>query len=355
MEVSGTAKSVELSVRKWGELLVARTFRFGSRVCTTIVSQTPDSFSIVLRKTKEALQDGEPVEVESLLGIDHSFSKLGSAGMPLQFEASRLACFHRVWGLRADQIEISGVEEVELSLRSKMSALASKLIPGLEIPAPGYQLFGDIRDASKWDVRLGRAAGLAERHTINNWMRAQRSRCGEFLIEAHPGILIPRGSITKVLGHSFDVIGCAKGFEFRELCADYPQGFDWGVSAWVQWRHLNIAIKGLQGRAKERFTLHLHAFDPEARGIFQRVHLYDATKPESERLDICVKRSWELPKGLSGRFQETALASIEIPEECKAWPEIGVWISPLEGLRLYDWIKEQGAPGMISHVWLTKV
>ncbi len=354
IEVSGAAKSACVSFRKWGSLLVARTFRFGSRICTFIVSQTPESFSVMLRKAQSAMQGDEPVEVESLMGIDHSSRELGAAGMPLQFEPSRLACFHRVWGLDASQIEISGVEEVELSLRSRTSSFAAKLLPGLEIPAPGYQLFGDIRDKSKWDVQLGRAAGLAERKAINNWMRALHPGCGEFLIEAHPGILLPRGSITKVLGHAFDLVECAGGFSFREQCADYPQGFDWGVSAWVQWRHLNLAIGGLQGRKDARYSLHLHAFDPESRGIFQRVHLYDASKPEKERLEICAVRSWTLPKGLSGRFDESALASFEIPDECKAWPEIGVWISPVEGMRLFDWVREKGAPGLLCHLWLTK-
>jgi len=319
-----------------------------------LASQSPDSFSVVLRKSPTALQSKEPVEVESLLGIEHETRALGSSGLALRFEPSRLACFHRVWGLDASQLEIAGVEEAESALRARTASLAAKLAPGLEIPAPGYQLFGDIRDASRWDRKLGLAAGLAEKEAINSWMRSLRPSCGDFLVEAHPGITIPRGSITKVLGHAFDIVDCASGFSFREQCADYPQGFDWGVAAWVQWRHLNVAIKGLQGRKDGPFALHLHAFDPESRRIFQRVHLYDAGKPEKERLDLCVKRSWELPAGLSGRFKEEALFSVQIPEECMAWPELGIWISPLEGMKLYDWVAESGAPGMLSHLWLTK-
>jgi len=353
IEVAGLAKSQELSFRSWGSLLVARTFRFGSRVCAVLASQTPDSFSVLLRKTPGALRSKEPVEVESLLGIEHETRELGASGMALRFEPSRLVCFHRVWGLDASQIEISDVEETEAALRSRAASLAAKLAPGLEIPAPGYQLFSDIRDASRWDRKLGLAAGLAEMDSVNAWMRSSRPSCGEFLVEAHPGITLPRGSITKVLGHEFDIVRCVDGFSFREQCADYPQGFDWGVSAWVQWRHLNVAIKGLQGRKGGRFSLHLHAFDPEGRGIFQRVHLYDASKPENDRLDICVKRSWALPAGLSGRFEEGALLSVPIPDECLAWLELGVWISPLEGMKLYDWVKESGAPGMLSHLWLT--
>jgi hypothetical protein len=90
---------------------------------------------------------------------------------------------------------------------------------------------------------------------MNEWFRNLRPSSGEVVIEVHPGIFLPRGSITKVLGHEFDVERCADGYGFKELCADYPQGWDWGVAAWVQWRHLKVQIEGLQGRT-ENHVLH---------------------------------------------------------------------------------------------------
>ena len=124
-----------------------------------------------------------------------------------------------------------------------------------------FEIFGNIRDTSRWDREVGRAAGDAEMKRMNEWFRQQRPGSGEVVIEVHPGIYLPRGSITKVLGHEFDVNLCAEGYGFKELCVDYPQGWDWGVPAWVQWRHLKVQIEGLQER-NGIFALHLHAFDP---------------------------------------------------------------------------------------------
>jgi hypothetical protein len=234
----------------------------------------------------------------------------------------------------------------------------------VKLPEPGYQLFGNIRDKSRWDREVGRAVGDAEMKRMNEWFRNLRPGSGEVVIEVHPGIFLPRGSITKVLGHEFDVERCADGYGFKELCADYPQGWDWGVAAWVQWRHLKVQIEGLQGRTGNH-VLHIHAFDPEARDISQRIHFFD---PEATAIaplldaqlgvrsgsEICVVSHWDLPKGLDGRWQPEALCSVRIPEECLAWKSIGVWISPLEKMKLHDWVAEKGAPGLFSHLWVTK-
>jgi len=239
--------------------------------------------------------------------------------------------------------------------------VVARVAPEVRLPESGYQLFGNIRDTSRWDREVGRAAGDAEMKHMNEWFRQQRPDSGEVVIEVHPGIYLPRGSITKVLGHEFDVERCADGYGFKELCADYPQGWDWGVAAWVQWRHLRVRIDGLQGR-EVGFTLHLHAFDPESRDISQRVHFFDSevilpdttTTQGPSAPEYCVKAAWDLPKGLEGRWQPGALCSVRIPGECLAWKSIGVWICPLEKMKLHDWVAEKGAPGLFSHLWVTK-
>jgi len=70
---------------------------------------------------------------------------------------------------------------------------------------------------------------------------------------------------------------------------------------------------------------------------------------------MCAASQWELPKGLDGRWQPEALCSVRIPDECLAWKSIGVWISPLEKMKLHDWVAEKGAPGLFSHLWVTKL
>ena len=153
-----------------------------------------------------------------------------------------------------------------------------------------------------------------------------------------------------MLGHEFDDVRCAKGFGFKELCADYPQGWDWGVAAWVQWRHLRLQLDGLHGQPGS-FTLHLQAFDPEGRGISQRVHVYEVN---ADRPELCVRTSWDLPKGLEGRWSAGSFCSIRLPPEALKWSALGVWISPLEKMKLHDWVAEQGAPGLVSHIWVTR-
>jgi len=342
--------------RRWGQLLEAQTFEFRHQPYTYLVTQAPARFAVTVRTPREN------VRVESLCGIDYEDRQMPANGMPLQFDGTRLACWHRLWGVRADELEIEGVEEVEERLRRQTAELVVRVAPSVKVPAPGYQLFGNIRDKSRWDRVVGRAAGEAERERMNSWFRQQRPDAGEVVVEAHPGLYLPRGSITKVLGHEFDVVECAKGFGFQELCADYPQGWDWGVAAWVQWRHLRLQVEGLQGRAGQ-FVMHLHAFDPECRDISQRVHLFNPAGPEvhstsapkmEQRLELCAVTHWDLPKGLDGRWQPGALCSVRIPEECLKWKAIGIWICPLEKMKLHDWVAEKGAPGLFSHLWVTR-
>ena len=344
--------------KSWGSLLEAQTFEERGQPYTYLVTQTPERFVVSVRSKRER------VRVESLCGMDYEERELPANGLALQFDGTRLACWHRFWGVRADELEIEGIEEVEARLRRQTAELVARIAPEVKLPEPGYQLFGNIRDTSRWDREVGRVVGYAEMKRMNEWFRELRPGSGEVVIEVHPGIFLPRGSITKVLGHEFDVERCADGYGFKELCADYPQGWDWGVAAWVQWRHLKVQIEGLQGRTGNH-VLHIHAFDPEARDISQRIHFFD---PEATAIaplldaqlgvrsgsEICVVSHWELPNGLDGRWQPEALCSVRIPEECLAWKSIGVWISPLEKMKLHDWVAEKGAPGLFSHLWVTK-
>jgi hypothetical protein len=344
--------------KSWGSLLEAQTFEERGQPYTYLVTQTPERFVVSARSKRER------VRVESLCGMDYEERELPANGLALQFDGTRLACWHRFWGVRADELEIEGVEEVEARLHRQTAEVVARVAPEAKLSEPGYQLFGNIRDTGRWDREVGRAVGDAEMKRMNEWFRNLRPSSGEVVIEVHPGIYLPRGSITKVLGHEFDVERCADGYGFKELCADYPQGWDWGVAAWVQWRHLKVQIEGLQGRAGNH-VLHIHAFDPEARDISQRIHFFD---PEATAIaplldaqlgvrsgsEICVVSHWDLPKGLDGRWQPEALCSVRIPEECLAWKSIGVWISPLEKMKLHDWVAEKGAPGLFSHLWVTK-
>lgn len=335
--------------RSWGHLLEAQTFEYRHQPYTTLVTQTPERFAVTVRAK------AEHVRVESLCGMDYEDRELPANGLPLQFDGTRLAGWHRFWGVRADELEIEGVEEVEARLRRQTAEVVARVAPQVKVSEPGYQLFGNIRDKSRWDREVGRAAGEAELQRMTEWFHQQRPDRGDVVIEVHPGIYLPRGSITKVLGHEFDVERCAEGFGFKELCADYPQGWDWGVAAWVQWRHLRVQVEGLQKQGGV-YTLHLHAFDPESRDISQRVHFFNPeATTAAQPLELCAVTHWELPKGLDGRWQPGALCSVRIPDECLKWNAIGIWISPLAKMKLHDWVAEKGAPGLFSHLWVTRI
>lgn len=351
-------KSSAIVSRKWGDLVVAQTFRSQGRLYTYLAAQTPDAFCVEA-VLKSKAHSGEAVILESLCGLDYHRAALDGSRIALRFDGSRLACWHRLWGVAADEIELIGVEETELRLRAETAGRLARLTSrSITADAPGYQVFGNIRDRSRWDREAGRLAGEREIAHANAWFTKQRPALGEIVIEVHPGIYLPRGSITKVLGHEFDCVRHSDGYEFRELCADYPQGWDWGVAAWVQWRQLRVALEGLKADAGA-YYLHLHAFDPESRDICQQVYFFNpSAKPASpgspiHRAELCGASEWELPKGISARWNPSALCSIEIPRECFEWPSVGVWIVPLEKKRLYDWIAEDGAPGVLSHLWLT--
>jgi hypothetical protein len=237
------------------------------------------------------------------------------------------------------------------------------LLPDLSLPEPSWQAFGNIRDQRRWDRRFARAAAEGELAEVREWFASLRPDAGRTVMEVHPGIDLPRGSITKVLGHEFDRVWCEDGYRFEELCADYPQGWDWGVAAWVQWRQLQLKLEGLLPDAGQ-YLLHLHAFDPEERDITQQVRFFnpldggmvrtgEAGYPVHQANQICAAVDWVLPRGLEGRRHPDALCSIRIPEACLQWPALGIWIVPQEKGRLFDWIGEKGAPGLISHLWLT--
>ncbi len=350
-EVNGTPSKLVFA-RSWPDLVEAQTFFANGRPYTVLASQTPEPF-LVLATLKRDSHDREPVLVEHLAGIHYSKQILETQEVPLMFDGTRLACWHRFWGITADQIELCGTEEIRACLRRKTACVISEIAHDLEVNACGYQTFGNIRDKSRWDRILARAAGELELSRMRDWFQSQRPDAGEVVIEVHPGIYLPRGSITKVLGHEFDVIRCANGYRFRELCADYPQGWDWGVAAWVQWRSLRLDVEGLDAR-EGAFTLHLHAIDPESRDISQQVHFFNPSDSNAPVPDVCAIREWVLPQGIENRWDSGALCSVKIPAECLAWPSIGLWIVPLEKSRLYDWVAEKGAPGVLSHLWVTR-
>ncbi|MBN8711583.1 MAG: hypothetical protein BGO12_16320 [Verrucomicrobia bacterium 61-8] len=341
--------------RSWGGLVCAETFFWRDRPYTYLVSQTPEAFSVEVDISR-ASPAGAGITVERLCGHSYQAETVSDIPYTARFDGSRLACWHRLWGVTADQIELIGLEDV-----------AERLDRGPHVAgatgAWGCQFFGNIRDTSRWDRQVAKLAGDAEMDRINSWFTALRPQAGERVIEVHPGIYLPRGSITKVLGHEFDLVRCQDGYGFQELCVDYPQGWDWGVAAWVQWRQLRVQLNGLRPERGE-FFLHLHAFDPEGRGINQRVHLFDPTRsrgpcvaegyPIYHPIELCAVPEWSLPQRLGGRWDASALCTIRIPESCLAWPALGLWISPLEKTRLYDWIEEHGAPGLFSHLWVTR-
>lgn len=346
--------------RRWGGLLAAETFFMDGRPFTMLTAQAPETFCVQVAispprftpetDSPELLNAQDSARLESLRGIEYRTGVIGREPIPLTFDGTRLACWHRLWDVTAEQLVITGADDVETELRRKTHKLTAELMPELEIPAPGYQVFGPLTDKSRWEIALGRAAGKRELKRMSQWFTKQRPNAGEIVIEAHPGLFLPRGgSITKTLGHDFDLIRCADEYGFEELCADYPQAWDWGVGGWIQWRHLRICLKGLKGG---RHVLHLHAFDPEARGSTLRIHAYDADNPKN--MELCLRPDWPLPSGLEGRWNDGALCSVELPAVCGEWSSVGIWINPLEKSRLYDWIAERGSPGMFSHLWLTR-
>lgn len=345
--VSGKASTQSFS-KSWPGLVEAQTFFHQGRPYTVLAAQTPDPF-FVMAEIHRNPDDHESIEVEHLLGISHQKRTLNEPLIALCFDGTRLACWHRLWGVTADQITLHGVKETQARLRKETATLVDRVTPGLKLNEEGYQLFGDIRDTSRWDRTLARAAGNQEKQRINAWLLEQRPDAGTVVIEAHPGLFLPRGSITKVLGHEFDDMECKPGYAFHELCADYPQGWDWGVAAWVQWRHLRVKLEGLRS-GKGTYTVHLHACDPERRDLVQQIYFFN---PEANAEEICAVREWIVPAGLEGRWSPTALCSVKIPDACLSWPSVGIWIVPLEKSKLYDWVAERGAPGRFSHLWVT--
>lgn len=363
VEVSGRSGASQRATRFWGGLVAAETFERDGRPLTYLVAQTPQPFvvEVILRGVRF---DREPVVAESLCGLDYRREQATSDTLTLKFDGTRLACWHRLWGVSADQVDLVGVEQVEERLRNVMQSVVEESGSGmLEVSKPGYQLFGNIRDQSRWDRCLARSAGEKELERMREWFAQKRPGIGETIIEVHPGIFLPRGSITKVLGHEFNEILCREGYGFREICADYPQGWDWGVAAWVQWRHLQVALRGLRA-ASSPYILHLHAIDVEGRDLSQEVLFFNphakrtpafpSDLPIHHAPQICGVKDWVLPRGIDKRFSDEALCSVQIPDECLGWPEVGVWIRPLEKNRLYDWVGEKGAPGLLSHLWLTQ-
>ena len=196
--------------RTWGDLLAAQTFEFRHRPYTVLVTQAPERFAVTVR-VRRTQPGAEPVRVESLCGIDYEARTMPANGLPLQFDGTRLACWHRFWDVTADELDVEGVEEVEARLRQQTAALVAAVAPRVAVPAPGYQRFGNITDRSRWDRAVGCAAGEAERLRMEEWFRKLCPAAGETVIAAHPGLYLPRGSITKVLGHEFDVVHCAAG------------------------------------------------------------------------------------------------------------------------------------------------
>lgn len=346
VRVAGSGRA-EVSEKNWGDLIVAQGFHLEGESYTVLASQSPESFSIRVRHWADAKR--LPV-LESLIGIEYHQALLEET-VTLRFDGSRLACWHRFRGVTPDQIEVLNVDEVIDLLSSRTARLLSEHRSSDLLAEGEFQRFGNIRELARWDRKVACTAGNVELERFNQWFRDERPEAGETVIEVHPGIYLPRGSITKVLAHEFDFIRCASGYSFRELCADYPQAWDWGVAAWVQWRQLKVAVKGLT--PGDRYTLHLHAFDPEQRDFAQRVHFFDAGNPDN-RLEIVGTAEWVLPQGLPGRWEPGALCSMVIPEECLRWESIGIWIVPLAKTILHDWIAERGAPGMFSHLLVTR-
>ena len=346
-------------IRRWGRLLEAQTFEFRGEPYTVLVTQAPERFVVTARAKRAACvaddcgrsRHDEPIRVESLCGVEFEERTLPANGLPLSFDGSRLAGWHRFWGIRADELEIEGVEEAEARLQRQTAELVRKHLPGVEVDGPGYQLFEGVFDKNAWERRLPRAVGEAELASMSDWFRKQRPAAGEVVVEVHPGIYLPRGSMQRVTSHEFTVVRCAPGYGFAEENADYAQGWDWGVAAWVQWRWLVLRLDGLQGKTGEH-TLHLHGFDPESRDISQRVHFINPD-PTAEG-QLCVSATWALPKGIEGRWDSSALCSMRIPKECYGWNAIKIWINPLEKMQMHNWVAEKGAPGLVSHLWVTR-
>lgn len=359
--VKGSALSTFTPHKSWGGLVDAQTFFYQGRPYTVLAARTPEAFELEAT-IHGASGHSEPVVIEHLMGLDHGKGVMTDGRALLRFNGLHLACWHRFWGVTAGQIDLAGVDEVLARLRQTTSKRLGDAGCSGAVPEPGFQLFGNLREQSRWDRPFARMAGETERQRMNEWFRQQRPEAGEVVVEAHPGIYLPRGSITKVLGHEFDMQACAAGYAFREICVDYPQGWDWGVAAWVQWRHLRLRLDGLT-LEKGRYLLHLHAFDPESRGFSQEVHFFNPEGTEAAPLlddasapgaSFPIKK-WALPAGIEGRWHPTALYTVPIPDACLDWPSVGIWVVPQAPFKLDHWIKERGCPGVLSHLWLTRL
>ncbi len=136
--------------------------------------------------------------LESLCGLDYHRAALDGSRIALRFDGSRLACWHRLWGVAADEIELIGVEETALRLRAETAGRIALLTnSSIAADAPGYQLFGNIRDRSRWDREVGRLAGEREIASANTWFAQQRPALGEIVVEAHLVSICRGGSITR--------------------------------------------------------------------------------------------------------------------------------------------------------------
>lgn len=344
--------------KHWGHLLEAQSFTHHHRPYTMLAAQTPEPFAVQVGVTHSGLT---PVRYEKVCGLDYVAGSLPAAGITAAFDATRLACWYRFWDVTADQLVVEGVEDIESQLREKTSRLVAGHLPDLVVPEPGYQLFGDLTQTSRWERKAAQRLGEEELRRITAWFRQQRPDCGKVVVEAHPGIYMPRGSILCCLAHAMEMIRCNPGYRFRELCADYFQAWDWGVAAWVQWRHLSIRVEGLK-REKGPYTLHFHAFDPEGRDNTQRIYLRHATDNNHEtwgasKYDaswyLTPHMEWTLPQGLQGRWDPSALFSVRLPNECLKDGTIDILIRPLARVKMFSWFAEKGAPGLLSHFWVT--
>lgn len=358
LDIKFLTKRKEHYLKKFGCIVEGRTFYYNRQPYTYLVTQVPEKFFLEAEINLPLC--GTPITVERLAGIDYEIESTEKRTVLLKFDGRKLSCWNRIWGVTASQISIDSIdiELLEEKFRKKTEAFVNELcmetgVDPMQVPKPGFQVFTFPGNLQPEEIKtIARMSGDREIKRKNKWLRELNPGIDKILIEAHLGIYSPKGSINKVLSHRFNEIKVGKEFHFQETCADYPLTPEYGISGYVQWRSLNFFIEGLKGK-KGDYYLHLHSFDVENRGTFLRVHLYDAGRTEDDREEICIVHDWHLPSGIENRFNPKALVTVKVPHICHTWEKIGIWISPLEGGILYDWIKERGSPGFLSSLWLT--
>ena len=134
LRISARAVAEHVLHRSWNALVAAQTFYKHGRPYTVLAAQTPEPFLLAAKFSRDA-NDLEPLFIESLCGLKYNRTEHTEGEVALRFDGTRLACWHRIWGVTAGQIELLGVDETERLLQKITAEKIRSIEPGIEVSA----------------------------------------------------------------------------------------------------------------------------------------------------------------------------------------------------------------------------